>query len=352
MSDIFTASPPTRADWPMPGWAISSPAEQGLDSSWLIAAQEHLAARLPTLNSLLIVRHGRLVYEAYQGRANAETLHSIKSVTKSALSALVGVALRTGDLPGLDERLGYILPEAFATIADQDKRAITMRDLLTMRSGLDWAEYGPSLGQMTGSADWVKSVLELPLIHAPGTVFNYSTGDTHLLAAAIQRLTGMTLLEYADLYLFDPLGIQRRRWQADPQGVTIGGTELRLTARDMAKFGYLYLHNGQWNGSTILPPGWVEQTATYHTTRDADAGASCQPWGYGLLWWLRTIGGQRSLVAAGYGGQFIYVIPAFDLVVVLTGALNAVPELFRDSRMICEFNLVEDFVVPALIPGR
>ncbi|MBI5958503.1 MAG: serine hydrolase, partial [Chloroflexi bacterium] len=270
-------------------------------------------------------------------------------VTKSVLSALVGIALRAGDLPGLDERIGYILPEAFATIPDQAKREITIRDLITMRSGLDWAEYGPSLGQMTGSADWIQSVLELPLIHPPGTVFNYSTGDTHLLSAALQRLTGMSMLEYADIYLFDPLGIQRRRWQADPQGVTIGGTELRLTVRDLAKFGYFYLNNGIWNNTALLPAGWVDQTATYHTTRDPLGPDSCQPWGYGFLWWLRSMKGQRCMIAAGYGGQFVYVVPAFDLVVVMTGGLSAVPELFRDSRMICEFNLVEDFIVPAVM---
>lgn len=332
----------------MDGWRTASPADQGIDPSWLDAAREHLAARVPNLTSLLIVRRGYLVHEYYQGRATADTLHSIKSVTKSVLSTLAGIARQMGDLPGLDEQIGYILPEAFATIPDQSKRAIKIRDLLAMRSGLDWAEYGPSLGMMTGSADWVQTVLELPLIHAPGTVFNYSTGDTHLLSAALQRLTGLTMLAYADLYLFDPLGIQRRRWQADPQGVTIGGTELRLTARDLAKFGYFILNNGIWNQSAILPPDWVEQSAAYHTTREPVEPASCLPWGYGYCWWLRTIAGQRALIAAGYGGQFVYVVPAYDLVVVLTGSITSVPDLFRDSRMICEFNLVEDFIIPAL----
>ncbi len=337
-----------RDYWPTAGWRTTPPQDQGIDPAALADAQAYLAARVPHLDSLLVVRHGYLVHESYHHQTGPETLHALKSVTKSVMSALIGIAIRAGDLAGVDERLGYLMPEAFAAGTDRARREITIRDLLTMRSGLEWAEYGPGLLQMTASPHWVQHVLELPLAHPPGTVFNYSTGDTHLLSAVLHHVTGLSALEYADLYLFDPLGITRRRWAADPQGRSIGGTELLLTPRDMAKFGYLYLNGGQWDGQAILPPRWVQESAEYHNRFDPTEQNPCDEWGYGYLWWLRAQAGHPSLIAVGYGGQFVFVVPALDLVVVMTGNLSAVPEDFRDNRMLCQFNLVEDFIVPAI----
>lgn len=345
-----TAAAP-RDYWPTNGWRTSAPQDQGLDPAKLAAAQAYLDEQVPHLDSLLVARHGYLVHEHYKAGTGPDTLHNLKSVTKSVVSALTGIALQTGDLGGVEEPLGYLLPEALATISDQQKRAITVHDLLTMRSGLDWAEYGRSLMQMTASPNWVQHVLELPLIRPPGTFFNYSTGDTHLLSAVLRQVTGMPALEYADLYLFDPLGITRRRWAADPQGISVGGTELLLTPRDMAKFGLLYLSGGRWDGQPILPADWVQHSATYHTTFPPEAGDTCQKSGYGWLWWLRPQGPYESMLAVGYAGQFVYVVPALDLVVVMTGETAHVPELFRDSRMLCQFNLVEEFIVPAVRPG-
>jgi CubicO group peptidase (beta-lactamase class C family) len=338
-----------RDYWPTRDWRTAPPQDQGLDPAALADAQAYLADRAPHIDSLLVVRHGYLVHESYHNRTGPDALHALKSVTKSVMGALIGIAIRAGDLAGVDEQLGYVMPEVFATVPDRALREITIRDLLTMRSGLDWAEYGPGLLQMTASPHWVQHVLELPLAHPPGTFFNYSTGDTHLLSAVLHHLTDLSALEYADLYLFDPLGITRRRWVADPQGVSIGGTELLLTPRDMAKFGYLYLNGGRWDDQAILPANWVQDSAEYHTSFEPTEQNPCAEWGYGYLWWLRSQGRYPSLIAVGYGGQFVFVVPALDLVVVMTGGLTAVPETFRDSRMLCQFNLVEDFIVPAII---
>lgn len=337
---------PSREYWPTDDWRSADPARHGLDARQLDAARDYLREEVPHINSLLVVRGGDLVYEWYAANDGRAALRNVKSATKSVTSALTGIALDTGDLAGIDEPLGFILPEAFSTIDDRAKRAITVRHLLTMRSGLDWAEYGASVVQLTSSPDWVAYVLERPLAHEPGEHFNYSTGDTHLLAAALQQLTGMTLLDYADLYLFRPLGITQRAWPGDPQGISIGGAELALTARDMAKFGYLYLNQGQWDGAQIIPAAWVAQSHTPQVTlvRQPD---ECSDLGYGLLWWLRGQGGHASGIAVGFGGQFIYVIPALDMVVVLTGDLRSAPDTFRDNRMLCQFNLVEDYIVPA-----
>ncbi len=345
----MTADLPPRDYWPTDGWRTADPANHGLDAARLDRARDYLRATVPHINSLLVVRGGDLVYEYYRDTAHgAETLRNVKSMTKSVLAILTGIALNTGDLGGIDEQLGYILPEAFATVDDKDKRTITIRDLLAMKSGLDWVEYGPSVIQMTASKNWVQFALNNDLIHPPGTHFNYSTGDSQLLAAALQRLTDMTLSDYADLYLFQPLGIGPYRWPTDPQGISIGGAELQFTPRDMAKFGYLLLNRGRWADQTIITADWIDAATDYHTLFEPSNPVDCDVLGYGYLFWLRPQGDHDSFIAVGYGGQFVYVIPALDMVVVLTGDLDDLPEPFRNNRMLCQFNLVEDFIIPAV----
>lgn len=337
---------PTRDYWPTGGWRSADPAAHGLAPGELDAARDALREDAPHMDSLLVVRGGDLVYEWYGDTAAPDQLHAVKSVTKSVTSALTGIALDTGDLASIDEPLGFLLPEVFSTVDDRRKREITLRNLLTMRSGLGWAEYGASVVEMTASPNWLEYVLDHDRVADPGAVFNYSTGDTQLLAAALQQVTGMTLLDYADLYLFKPLGITRREWASDPQGITIGGAELKLTPRDMAKFGYLYLNQGHWDGTQLVPAEWVEQSHTPQIDLERQPD-DCSDLSYGLLWWLRTQGGHPSAIAVGFGGQFIYVIPALDMVVVMTGDLASAPDAFRDNRMLCQFNLVEERIVPA-----
>jgi len=337
-----------RDYWPTGGWRTAAPGDHGVDPAALDRLHAYLDQQYPHFDSLLVVRHGHLLREDYPRAKGPDDLRNVKSVTKSVLSALVGVALDTGDLPGLDEPLGSFFAAEFASIADRAKRAITLADLLTMRSGLDWSEWAGTTPQMTASRDWLRFVLERPLAHAPGERFNYSTGDTHLIAAALQRATGMTLLDYADLYLFRPLGITARQWPADPQGVNIGGSELALRPRDMAKLGLLYLSLGRWEDRAIIPDGWARTSTEPRVTvvpRDASARA---PLCYGYLWWLRPQARLGSFIAVGFGGQFIYVLPDLDLVVVMTGDPKTASDLFSDNRMIREFNAVEDFIVPAI----
>jgi CubicO group peptidase (beta-lactamase class C family) len=334
--------------WPAADWPSAAPADVGLDAALLEAAHRHLLDKVPHIDSLLVVRGGALVFEQYMRGMTPDRLHNLKSATKSVTSLLAGVALSTGDLASLDEPLGYIMPEVFATAGDQARRRITIRHLLTMRSGLEWAEYGPSAIAMTASPDWVRYVLDRPLAHPPGAHFNYSTGDTQLLAAALQTLTGMSLSDYARLYLFDPLGIARHAWPADPQSVTIGGAELALAPRDLARIGYLALRGGTWHGAPIVPPGWIADSHSAHTPLPPQADDECERLAYGYLWWLRPQAGHDSALAVGYGGQFAVVVPALDLVVVMTGDIAAAPDHFRNNRMLCRFNLVEDFIVPAV----
>ncbi len=335
------------ADNPPAPWPEAAPTDVDLDADLLEAAYRYLHDHVPHMDSLLVIRHGALVFERYMRNMAADRLHNLKSATKSVTSLLVGVALATGDLASLDEPLGYILPELFAGVDDRAKREITIRHLLTMCSGLAWDEYGASAIAMTASPDWVRYVLEQPLAYPPGTHFNYSTGDSQLLAAALQKLTGMSLSEYAALYLFGPLGISRYIWPADPQGVTIGGAELALTPRDLARIGRLALQRGMWQGEALLPATWIADSQRAHVLLPSDEG--CAGLGYGYLWWVRPQAGYDSALAVGYGGQFTIVVPALDLLVVMTGDLSDVPPGFRNNQMLCQFNLVEDFIVPAAL---
>jgi CubicO group peptidase (beta-lactamase class C family) len=201
---------------------------------------------------------------------------------------------------------------------------------------------------MTTSPNWFRYALDRPRVEKPGQVFNYSTGTSQLLSAVLQDATGMSALEYADMALFKPLGITQREWPADPQGVTIGGAELQLTTRDMAKFGYLYLNAGRWDDRQIVSTDWVRDSLKQHVTVMPDLEGNYPPLGYGYLWWLRPQAGYASAMAVGYGGQYVYILPALDLCVVMTGRLTDIPEMFADNRMIRSFNVVEEFIVPAV----
>jgi len=317
-----------------------------MDSTRLADADAYLYEKYPTLNSLLIARHGYLVME--RSARGKDALNNIKSATKSVTSILTGIALDTHDLGGLDDPLSDFYPEYFTSGTDPRKRTLSIRDLLAMRSGIEWSEWGSCAIEMTASPHWIRFVLDEPLTAEPGERFNYSTGDTQLLAGILQKASGITLLDFADLYLFRPLGITQRTWPTDPQGINIGGAELSLTAGDMLKIGYLVLNRGRWDDTRVVSADWIDTSTRQHSLVIPPDASSRPAVGYGYLWWLRPHGSYMSAMAVGYGGQYIYVIPALDLVIVITGMLRDVPRLFADNRMIREFNFVQDWILPAI----
>lgn len=341
----------TREYWPTRGWHEADPAARGMDADQMAEADRVLAAEYPNLESLLVVRGGDIVYERYSGSTGPNKPHNLKSATKSVLSALAGIALHTGDLGSLDDRLSDFLPDMLPADDDRRKRAITVRDLLRMRSGLEWNEWGGCTLEMTARPNWMRFVLDQPLAHDPGEVHAYSTGDTQLLSGILQKATGMTALDFADLFLFKPLGITQRTWPDDPQGYTIGGTELSLAPRDLAKFAYLYLNGGRWEDKQVVPAAWVAESTRQHSLVVPPDASDRPAVGYGYLWWLREQAGYPSFMAVGYAGQFAYVIPDLDLIVVMMGRLRGVPRMFADNRMIREFNVVAEHIVPAVMGG-
>jgi CubicO group peptidase (beta-lactamase class C family) len=327
-------------------WHMSPPDAQDIDTVSLAAAYDQ-AARLPALHSLLVARHGVLVVERYYGHFNAGSIFNIKSASKCVLSALIGIAHGVGILPDLDRPIEAWFPEYFTAQADPRKHRITLRHLLTMNAGLAWIENAGTVRRWRHSEDWARFVLDTPMLSEPGRQFTYNTGLTHLAAVILARASGMSALAFAEQRLFGPLGIHVARWKTDPQGYYVGGTDICLTARDMATFGQLFLQQGQWGERSLVAPEWVaESTRPQISLRQRGFWHPAYT-DYGYFWWLRQMGGHAAAVASGYGGQLIFVIPALDLVVVTTADAE-VPfsAVMKQSNEIED--MIESFVIPSI----
>lgn len=312
LSDFTGWGRKARDYWPTREWKTSTPAAEGIDPHGLAEAEQVILETKPEVRSLLVIRHGRLVYEKYFRGASAAQVFNVKSVTKSFTSALTGIALRERLLQGVEQKVSDLLPEYFTAQTEARKKQITLRHLLTMTAGFAWTEYGPVTGEWIRSADYTKFALELPLAADPGRGHNYNSSLSHLLAVIITRQSKVSLLEFARKQLFAPLGMRVQRWDTDPQGYCEGSSELYLTARDMARFGFLYLNAGQWEGKEIVPANWVWESLRPHAAQDALQA------NYGYQWWIGQDDERPSFVAFGHGGQMIQIVPQLDLVVVMT----------------------------------
>lgn len=315
--------------WPTKAWATSSPEEQGMSSEALGRLVDFGAAN--AMDSLLVTRHGKIVLDATYAPFQAGLKHRMYSSTKSVISTLIAMALRDGKLDSVDRKILDFFPDLTIANLDDAKKAITIRHLLDMTSGLEWVEglSGPpeSYIAMARSPNWVQFILDRPMAAAPGSVFYYDSGNSHLLSAILTKVTGLSARDYAQQMLFGPLGIEDVLWRHDPQGISTGGEGLYLQPRDMAKIGYLYLRNGQWGGQRegqgegrregkqILPQSWIEGVAK----SDIDMRES---WAsrlrYGSQFWV--IPGKDAYMAVGYHRQLIVVMPRLDIVVVATGS--------------------------------
>ena len=320
--------------WPTKTWRTSSPDEQGMDSGKLAQMLAAIQQGQLNLHSLLVVRNGYLVSETYFG-SDQDTRYQLYSCTKSFVSTLIGIAMDQGLIDRLDQRVVDFFPDYSFANLDQQKQSMTLDDVLTMRSGLDWQEGDPAYAALYRSSDWIQSMLDMPMALQPGTKFNYCSGCTHILSAIVHETTGMGTFDFAKKYLFKPLGITNVRWDNDAAGIPIGGWGLQLTPRDMAKLGYLFLRNGEWDGQQIISAKWVQIATQKHTDTDDDNR------GYGYQWW--TYPSLQAYMALGRYGQMIFVIPRLDLIVVTTAQLDNHDELFK---------LVEQYIVPSIEPAQ
>ncbi len=364
------ASPPAGS-WPTRGWPESRPEAEGVNAKTLDSLDsEFSAGRHGYVDSMLVIRHGKVVYEKRYDHAadyrrlfagkgapgiynyydpgwhpyyKGTDLHTMQSVSKSVTSALIGIAIGRGELPGVDVKvMPYFSSFRIASEARRDR--MTLRDVLTMTTGIRWdeetADYtdpANNCAAMEGKEDWVQYVLEQPMAEEPGKVYEYNSGATMLLSYLISKTTGHPADDYAKEHLFTPLGIDAFYWKRTPKGLADAEGGLYLRPRDLAKIGYLYLHDGVWEGKRIVPSGWVNESTRGHV--------STGKYRYGYQWWSFSKGSPVSFAAWGYGGQFLFVVPELDLIAVFTGwniyekpeldpefALSAVVEAVRDKK--------------------
>jgi CubicO group peptidase (beta-lactamase class C family) len=313
----------------------SAHSRQALD----LQAARQAAADIPRLHSLLVSRQGTLVLEHY-ATARRSGLSNVKSVSKSIVSALVGIAVDRTLISGVKQPIVDYFPQ-LRSDPDKRKQQITVEHLLTMQPGLESTSFD-NYGAWVRSTNWIRYALERPLVADPGTTMEYSTGNTHLLSAILTRVTKMTTRQFAQQALGRPLGITVAEWPRDPQGIYFGGNEMLLTPRQMLAIGEMYLNRGRVKGTQVVPESWV--------------AASCQGRGrsrfnpdqaYGYGWWTRDFVGTEACFAWGYGGQYILVFPELHVVVVTTSSTDAGEERRGHRRRI--FELVETHIVGPLV---
>jgi CubicO group peptidase (beta-lactamase class C family) len=320
--------------------APAPPPTVGLDSARMALALEQ-AASLPRLRTLVVGRHGEIEVERRFRGPSLETPANVKSVSKSVLSAVVGIAIADGHLGGADQPVAPFFSRYLAGDPDPRKRQITIGHLLSMQSGLERTS-GAGYGRWVASRDWVGFVMSRPMAGEPGRTRSYSTGNSHLLSAVVTQATGRSTWAYARERLAEPLGIALPRWPADPQGIYFGGNEMRLTPRAMFRFGEMYRNGGRIDGRQVVPEDWVRLSLQPHAVSERNG----RPYGFG--WFLDEVQGHPMFYAWGYGGQFIFVVPDLELTVVTTSDPDA-PREGTHLRAIRE--LLRDWIVPAALAG-
>ena len=332
-SSVPISLPADERYWPTAGWRTSPPEAQGMDSQKLAQLLQVVQQEQLSLHGLLIIRNGYIVSESYFQSYTAQTPHELYSVTKSVVATLVGIAIDKRSIDGVNQPMiaSFFRDDTFQH-PDARKSAMRLEDVLTMRTGLDWQEEDSTFRQMYQSRDWVQFMFDMPMQEPPGQQFHYCSGCSHLLSAIIQQRTGINTRDFAQQSLFDPLGIQSVTWEQDRQGVPIGGWGLQLTPRDMAKLGYLYLHDGMWDGQQVVSAAWIKAAIQRHTETDSTLGL-----GYGYQWWTHPR--LSAYAALGRDGQTIFVVPNLQLVIVTTAEMDGHEAIFK---------LIEQYIVPAV----
>jgi CubicO group peptidase (beta-lactamase class C family) len=323
-------------------WPTVTLAEAGFDPG----LGETIIASLPNfpaVTGVVVVRGGRLAFEHYLGGYDAGRLVNIRSTTKSVTSTLVGIALQRGELSGIDVTLGETIPDRIPDDADPAVADLTLRDFLTMTSGLWWDGHD-DWPMLLAADDWVANTLRQPIIAPPGEVFTYNTGGSHLIGVVLATVVGRPLEEYAEEVLFRPLGIAAGPWMRSPQGEVNGGSGLELLPRDMAKLGQLLLAGGQWNGDQLVDPSYAAEATTRQSDGEAVTGGSIGvPYGY--QWWITDATGYAAFFALGFGGQYVYVVPDLELVVVVAAGFGENEQPVLTSHR----PIPEQLVIPAIV---
>jgi CubicO group peptidase (beta-lactamase class C family) len=307
-------------------WKSLTPEAQNLNKAILTQLNRHIKNSLPHIRSLLIARHGFLVYEEYYNGASKDEFQNIQSMTKSIMSALNGIAIKDGYIKDLNKKVIDYFPEYKGIIKNSSFCNITIKHLLTMSSGID---EGPPMSEIN-----IKSVLSQELIFESGSEFKYSSPSSHLLSGILQKATGKSVLEYAENNLLKPLGIKKITWYKDKDGLPLGCGSSLWRARDILKIGQLYLDKGLWHGKQIISSAFINESQKTHIIGNF-YGAQVK---YGYLWWIDLI--SKGYTARGFGDQYLHIIPDLDLVILCTSDS-------QQAQFAEHIALVKDYIIPA-----
>jgi len=357
---LLPATPTPELSWD--DWQTAAPGEVGLDEQLLNEAVERInSGDYTNVHAILIIKDGKLVFEEYfRGYTwdfygekfrgdlvefDEHRLHNLASVTKSFTSALIGIAIDQGVIPSVEEKVWTYFPE-YNDLRDETKDKISLAHLLTMTSGLEWngmdipvssRDTRNDLVQLFMVADPIAYVLAKPVVDEPGTRWYYNGGGTNVLGEVIRKASGMRMDEFAEQYLFSPLGITDYEWDFINPDLIHASGNLRLRPRDMAKLGMLFLNEGVWRGEQIVSEDWIKKSTQAHATTSWESG-------YGYQWWLVTYrSGLQifdSFYANGWGGQRIIVFPSLEMVVVFTGGN------YIEGNPVDE--IIERYILPAV----
>ena len=345
-------------------WEKAKPETEGVSSSTLNNATKYLDANFPYYRAMIIIRHDKEIYEKRNNKKvfssssdsikayissysnirytlldSIGNLHNIRSCSKSIISLLIGIAIEKGYINSVNDPVSMYLPEYFTNCTDSIKKTITIKHLLTHKSGL--INIDKHL-DFINNKDWVNFILRAPLTSKPGEVFDYNTANTHILSAVITKVTHKNALEFAKDKLFNPLGIRNVKWQCDPVGNSFGGANLFMSVDDLAKIGYLILKDGNWHGKQIINKRWLNDSfkCYHHWIYD---------YNYGYLWYTKEYEDENNkkkyLVkeAAGTGGQRIYIIPQFDMVI----AVVSDTDFSRDKSYFLNY-MIGKYILPSV----
>ncbi|MFC1724251.1 serine hydrolase [candidate division KSB1 bacterium] len=327
------------------GWETATLSEENVDSTSIFGFINNVYDEYSYLQSLIIVRNGKLVLEEYFRGTSRNTIQTIQSSTKSFTSALIGIAIDKGLISSVDEPVYNFFPD-YAHLFDDNKKKILLRHVLSMTAGLEWNEWETN-SRIMENDNWygnicdsyLEYVLSKPVVLTPGTTWYYNGGCSVILGAIIERVSGMQVEDFSAEFLFDKLGTTSYYWWVLRDGLagTHGGLHLR--SRDMAKFGQLFLNGGTWNGERIISEDWVSESTAQHIY------AYSNHW-YGYQWWMRRMNGYNVFFAAGAGGQNIFVVPEVDLVIVTTFNYGSYEETVNQNQL--AEKLAEVYVIPAV----
>ena len=331
--------------WPTAEWRTSTPEDQGVDSERLLEMVNTIQKKRINLHSLLIIKNGYLITEIYWQPYGPDDIHTIESITKPIIASLVGIAINNGEIQDVHQELGDFFSESEYQPLDDQVKKITLKNLLTMTPGLDCAD-DKIIHRLENEGDWLNMILNLKMTNPPGKRWVYCSAASHLLSAILEKSTGKGTDSYADQHLFNPLGIPAERsqtWKKDPMGITSGIQGLYLTPREIAKFGYLYLMNGEWENQQIVPRQWVADSTTTQAKIGEDEYLGDRKRNFGYLWSVFPKAGYYGFI--GMAGQELFVYPQEDLVVVFTGATEV-------GKEVTLMEILDEHIIPSIISNK